>query len=141
MTSPGAAGGGTQTADDFTRWLERYRDAMVRLDPTAAGDLFSTDASYRESPFAETIKGRAQIVAYWEMVATVMRDVDFSFDVLAVDGDVGVAHVRDTLTRVPSGKRARYDGIFAARFDDELRCVDFREWWVQLPPESEPART
>ena len=129
------------TPDDFTRWLDGYRDAMIGLDPTAAGELFGNDATYRESPYAETIKGRTEIVAYWEMVAGVMRDVDFKFDVLAVAGDVGVAHVRDTLTRVPSGRRASYDGIFFARFDDEVRCVDFREWWVELPSESEPATT
>jgi hypothetical protein len=132
-------GGTMPTPDEFTRWLDGYRDAMIRLDANAAGELFGNDASYRESPFAEPIEGRAGIVAYWHMVAGVMRDVDFSFDVLAVAGDVGVAHVRDRLTRVPSGRRASYDGIFFARFDSELRCVEFREWWVELPSESEPA--
>ena len=129
------------TLDEFVHWLDGYRDAMVRLDPEAAGELFGIDARYRESPFAEPVKGRAQIVAYWEMVAGVMRDVDFGFDVLAVMGDTGVAHVRDTLTRVPSGRRSSYDGIFFARFDDELRCVEFREWWVELPAGSEPVTT
>ena len=129
------------TPDDFTHWLDGYRDAMIRLDPMSAGELFGHDASYRESPFAQPINGRAQIVAYWEMVARVMRDVDFSFDVLAVAGDVGVAHVRDTLTRVPSGKRSSYDGIFFARFDNELHCVDFREWWVELPAGSDSLTT
>jgi SnoaL-like domain len=116
------------TPDDFTRWLDGYRDAFIRLDPKAAGELFANDASYQESPFAEPIKGRARIVVYWEMVAGVIREVEFDFDILAVAGEVGVAHVRDTLTRVPSGKRAQ-DGIFFARFDNDLRCVEFREWW------------
>jgi SnoaL-like protein len=124
------------TPDEFSRWLDGYRDALIRFDAKAAGALFGIDASYQESPYAEPIHGRAQILAYWEMVAGVMRDVDFSFDVLAVAGDVGVAHVRDTLTRLPSGRRSSYDGIFFARFDNELRCVEFREWWVELPDPS-----
>lgn len=126
------------TPDEFYRWLDGYRDALIRFDAKAAVELFGNDASYQESPFAKPMYGRAQILAYWEMVAGVMRDVDFSFDVLAVAGDVGVAHVRDTLTRVPSGRRSSYDGIFFARFDDELRCVEFREWWVELPASSPP---
>ncbi|HEV8280316.1 MAG TPA: nuclear transport factor 2 family protein [Candidatus Limnocylindrales bacterium] len=124
------------TPDEFYCWLDGYREALIRFDAKAAVELFGKDASYQESPFAKPIYGRAQILAYWEMVAGVMRDVDFSFDVLAVAGDVGVAHVRDTLTRVPSGRRSSYDGIFFARFDDELRCVAFPEWWVELPAAS-----
>ena len=127
------------TPGEFSRWLDGYRAAFLSFNAEAAGDLFSDDAMYYESPFASPIHGRSNIVAYWQMVAGVMRDVDFGFEVLAATNDVGVARVNDALTRVPSGRRVRYDGIFFARFDDELRCEEFREWWVELPAGSEPA--
>ena len=122
--------------EEFSRWLEGYRQAMVDLDAEAAGELFSAEAVYVESPFAEPIHGRSDIVKYWRMVAEVMRDVEFRSEVLATTDDVGVARVNDALTRVASGRRSRYDGIFYARFDNELRCAEFREWWVELPPAS-----
>jgi hypothetical protein len=127
------------TPDEFSRWLQGYRDAFIDFDAESAGELFSDDAMYCESPFAPPIHGRSNIVAYWRMVARVMRDVEFGFEVLATTDDIGVARVNDALTRVPSGRRVRYDGIFFARFDEELRCEEFREWWVELPVGSEPA--
>ncbi len=121
------------TAAEFTRWLEGYRDAFIRFDAGSAGELFSEQALYCDSPYAEPVKGRSNIVAYWKRVAEIMRDVEFGFQILAVTEDVGVARVHDELTRIPAGRTVRYDGIFFARFDQESRCEEFREWWVAEP--------
>jgi hypothetical protein len=126
-----------QRTEEFSRWLDGYRDAFLAFNAEAAGELFSEAAMYFESPFAQPIEGRSNIVAYWRMVATVMRDVEFGFKVLATTERVGVARVHDALTRVPSGRRVRYDGIFFVRFDKAFRCEEFREWWVELPAGSE----
>ena len=123
------------TVDEFSRWLERYRQAFIAFDAEAAAELFSDSATYQDSPYADAV-GRAAIAAYWRMVAELMSEVDLEFEVVAVSGDVGVAHLRDALTRRSSGARARYDGIFVVRFDRDRRSVDFREWWVQEPPRS-----
>jgi limonene-1,2-epoxide hydrolase len=121
------------TPEDFNQWLAGYQAAMVSLDADAAGQLFSADAVYCESPFAKPVDGRPDIVAYWRMVATVMSDVEFGFELLATSGNVGVARVNDTLTRVATGRRVRYDGIFFIRLDEAMQCEEFREWWVQSP--------
>jgi ketosteroid isomerase-like protein len=115
------------TVDEFSRWLERYRRAFIAFDAEAAAELFSDDATYQDSPYVEPVVGRAAIAAYWRMVAGLMTDVELEFEVVGVSGNVGVAHLRDALTRVSSGTRARYDGIFVVRFDDDGRAVDFRE--------------
>jgi len=78
------------TAAEFTRWLEGYRDAFIRFDAGSAGELFSEQALYCDSPYAEPVKGRSNIVAYWKRVAEIMRDVEFGFQILAVTEDVGV---------------------------------------------------
>jgi ketosteroid isomerase-like protein len=122
------------TVDEFSRWLERYRQAFIAFDAEAAAELFSDGATYQDSPYADAVVGRAAIAAYWRMVAELMTDVDLEFEVVAVSGEVGVADLRDALTRLSSGARARYDGIFVVRFDRDGRSVDFREWWVQEPP-------
>ena len=59
--------------------------------------------------------------------------VEFGFEVLAATEHVGIARVHDALTRVSSGRRVRYDGIFFGRFDPALQCEEFREWWVAEP--------
>ena len=123
------------TSEQFRDWLDGYRDAFERLDPASAGALFSEDVAYVESPFATPILGRSSVVAYWAMVAEVMRDVEFGFEILAVAGDVGVARVHDALTRTSSGRRVRYDGIFYCRFDADVVCAEFREWWEHDPAE------
>jgi ketosteroid isomerase-like protein len=124
------------TVDEFSSWLERYRQAFIAFDAEAAAELFSDNATYQDSPYADAVVGRAAIAAYWRMVAELMSEVDLEFEVVVVSGDVGVAHLRDALTRRSSGARARYDGIFVVRFDRDGRSVDFREWWVQEPPRS-----
>ena len=121
------------TVDEFSHWLEGYRQAFIAFDAEAAGELFSEDATYQDSPYADPVVGRVATAAYWRMVAELMSDVEIECEVVAVSGDVGVAHLRDALTRVSSGTRARYDGIFVVRFDRDGRSIDFREWWVQEP--------
>jgi ketosteroid isomerase-like protein len=121
------------TVDEFSRWLEGYRQAFIAFDAEAAGELFSDDATYQDSPYADPVVGRVAIAAYSRKVAELMTDVELECEVVAVSGDVGVAHLRDALTRVSSGTRARYDGIFVVRFDRDGRSIDFREWWVQEP--------
>jgi ketosteroid isomerase-like protein len=121
------------TVNQFSHWLEGYRQAFIAFDAEAAGELFSEDATYQDSPYADPVVGRVAIATYWRMVAELMTDVELECEVVAVSGDVGVAHLRDALTRVSSGTRARYDGIFVVRFDRDGRSIDFREWWVQEP--------
>ena len=121
------------TTTAFREWLEGYREAFQTMDPPAAGALFGENVVYVDSPFAEPVLGRASVTEYWAQVAGLMRDIEFGFEIIAVDGDVGVARVHDALIRTSSGLRMAYDGIFVCRFDGDLRCREFREWWVQDP--------
>jgi hypothetical protein len=49
------------TPDEFSRWLQGYRDEFTDLDAESAGELFSDEAMYYESPFAPPIHGRSNI--------------------------------------------------------------------------------
>ena len=131
-------GAALPTTEQFRDWLDGYRDAFLRFDPSAAGALFGTDVIYVDSPFADPVRGRPNVERYWARAGEHMAEVEFGFEVLAVAGDVGIARVRDRLTRTSTGRRSGYDGIFLCRFDADLRCVEFREWWVQDPVEPPP---
>jgi hypothetical protein len=64
-----------------------------------------------------------------------MRDVEFAFEVLATTEHLGVARVHDALTRVPSGRRVRYDGIFLVRFDKRSIARSFESGVLSYPPD------
>ena len=74
----------------FEDWLRRYFDAWVSNDPVDVGALFTEDAIYWVGPFREPWVGRDQIVDRW--TSGHQEDVRAAFDVIAFDGDTGVAH-------------------------------------------------
>ena len=61
------------------------------------------------------------------------------YDVLAIDGDVFVAHGR---TRYLTDDRKSVDrefaNVFVCRFDEDGRCREFTEYYMRRRPEPEP---
>ena len=120
----------------FASWLDRYVDAWRLGDPVAIGDLFSLEARYAFGPFDEAVVGRPAIVAAWlddpDDPATWQAD----YEVLAVDGDVFVAHGR---TRYLTDDRRAVDrefaNVFVCRFDGDDRCREFTEYYMRRRPE------
>jgi len=117
----------TKTALDA--WLARYGEAWQQRDPARAAALFTENATYHEMPFESPKAGRAGIREYWAKVTHDQRDVRFSSQVLAVDGQVGVAHWSASFTAASSGVRVELDGSFVLTFDDGGLCSALREWW------------
>ncbi len=116
------------TAEAFTAWLERYKAAWENRDASAAGALFSEDASYHEMPFDTPFVGRAEIEAYWARVTAPQSDIRFSHDVIACAGDQGVAHWRAAFNA--GGAAVELDGVFVCQFSaDASAVVALREWW------------
>ena len=95
----------------FRAWLDRYVDAWRLLDPVAIGDLFSADVRYAFDPF----------------------------EVLAIDGEIYVAHGRTRyLTDDRAGVDREFANIFVCRFDGEGRCREFTEYYMRRRPEAIP---
>jgi hypothetical protein len=116
-------------------WLNAYVAAWKSYDPQAIGDLFAAEATYSFNPFDdEAIRGREAIVANWLEYQDAPGTFDAHYEPIAVDGNIAVANGRSiyyeedgtTLERV-------FDNIFVLRFDDQRRCVEFREWYMPGP--------
>ena len=123
----------TLTRDAFESWLQGYRAAWEGRDPQAAAALFSPQgAEYYWTPYVPPQRGRDEIAAVWQGAVTQQRDIHMSFEVLAVEGNRGIAHWRTMFTSVPSGEQVQLDGILIAEFDGLQHCRVFREWWHQL---------
>ena len=116
-------------------WLDRYGEAWVSRDADAAAALFSADADYFETPYADAFHGRDGIRGYWSTVTADQRDIEFDAQVLAVDGNVGVAEWSATFVSASTGESIGLDGVFVLEFDADGMCTTLREWWFLRPME------
>lgn len=118
------------TIHHFQLWLERYGRAWAERDPDAVVQLFSANAVYYEEPFDDPMVGPDAIRRYWtEGAKNGQADVTFGATPISVDQDTGFALWQATFRRVPSGTSVELEGVLSARFDEEMRCTEFREWW------------
>jgi ketosteroid isomerase-like protein len=122
-------------------WLSAYARAWETYDPEAVGDLFSEDAIYFYHPFDEGVRGRLAIVASWVDDKDPPGTYVGSYEPVAVDRNVAVAHGRSRyFTDASKTDLVRqYDNIFVMEFDDDGRCRSFREWYMRPPGQKEPA--
>lgn len=130
------------TRADVDRWLEAYVAAWKSYDREAIGALFAEDVEYRYHPYDESIRGRAAVVASWlgesDAPEASTRDepgtYEASYRAVAVEGDVAVAVGTSTYSDQPGGAPTRvYHNCYVMRFDDDGRCREFTEWYMQRP--------
>ncbi len=114
---------------EFRTWLDSYGRAWEARDPEAAAALFSEDVRYYETPFLAPAEGRDGVRDYWANATGGQSDVAFSYELVSVSGDRGIARWWATFRRISSGARIALDGIFLLEFDDEGLCRELREWW------------
>jgi ketosteroid isomerase-like protein len=110
-------------------WLQKYGAAWAARDATAAGSLFTADATYHEMPFDPVKQGRPAIQDYWKTVTADQRDIQFESQVIAVKGNTGVAHWKASFKLQSTGATIALDGVFVLEFDEKGQCKSLREWW------------
>ena len=124
--------------DDFKEWLEAYRKASEGGDLKAAAELFSQDAEYFETPFSNPIIGREAIHRYWSEAANAQKDVQFSYEILAVKENRGIALWKGKFISVQSGSQVLLNGVLLVEFDRQGQCFKFREWWHRQVIDTNP---
>lgn len=112
--------------DGFERWLNAYFAAWISNEPDDVAALFVEDASYSVGPFAEAWAGRDEIVRRWTSEA--QEDVEYTYEILAVDGDTGIAHWSVRARVQGETVRGEWDGILLITFAPDGRCREHREW-------------
>ncbi len=98
-------------------------------DPDMAAGLCAENVLYYEDPFAEPLEGRTAVREIWEEVPKTQKDIRFTFDIMAVHGQMGIAHWSASYTKISSGKRVPLDGVFVVTLDEKGLCSEFRMWW------------
>ncbi|MEM7068152.1 MAG: nuclear transport factor 2 family protein [Pseudomonadota bacterium] len=118
---------------DVQNWLDEYGKAWIDGDPEQIVKLFVDGASYRETPFDESMKGLEEIRQYWQDgAADAQEDVKFASQVWAIDDYVAIAGWQASFTRKQSGKQVMLDGVFRLELflsASGLLCNRLEEWW------------
>jgi len=126
--------------DAIDRWLADYVAAWKSYERDAIAALFSEDVVYRYHPGDEPIVGSDDVVASWlgegdfpdASTPDEPGTYDATYRAVAVDGDVAVAVGASTYTDEPGGPVMKtFDNCFVMSFDDEGRCREFTEWYVE----------
>jgi ketosteroid isomerase-like protein len=127
---------------DVDRWLEAYVAAWKSYDREAIAALFSDDVEYRYHPYDEPLRGRREVVESWlgegDHPDASDRDAEgtynASYRAVAVDDDAAVAVGASTYRSAPREPVTQiFDNCFVMRFDEDGRCREFTEWFMERP--------
>lgn len=114
------------TRDDVDRWISQYERAWRTPGTEMLPGLFTEDAVYLHSPYAEPIDTPEDLARSWEEEREGPDELfTMTWQVLAVDGDTAVARVQ-----VSYGEplRQEYLDLWVMRFAPDGRCREFEEW-------------
>ena len=107
-------------------WVDAYERAWRTAGTAGLAALFTEDASYSPSPWADPVVGLDAIATFWDDE----RDgPDESFtmtsEVVAVEGHTAVARVAVDYLREPV---VRWRDLWVMEFAPDGRCRVFEEW-------------
>jgi ketosteroid isomerase-like protein len=110
----------------LSEWLDGYERAWRTAGTEALAGLFAEDATYSTAPYENPHRGLAAIGEMWE-AERLGPDEDFemSSEVVAVEGDTGVARI-EVHYRAP--KDVDYRDLWIIRLNEAGLCFHFEEW-------------
>lgn len=114
------------TRDELSSWVGRYERAWRTEGTAGLAEIFTEDAVYRQSPYAEPVVGLDEIGRMWEAERTGPGEpFTMQADAVAVEGDVGVVRVQ-----VDYGPPTdqQYRDLWVVRLASDGRCAEFEEW-------------
>jgi hypothetical protein len=116
-----------------SRWLAGYEAAWRARGTGQLAEIFTEDASYRLSPYAEPIVGLGAIGSMWEAERDGPDEVfTLATDIVAVDGPMAVVRAE---VSYGDPVRREYRDLWVMRLGEDGRCGWFEEWpyWPERP--------
>jgi hypothetical protein len=106
-------------------WIAGYERLWRTPGTEGLGELFTEDASYSPSPWAEAVFGLDALAQFWDTERVSAEEkFDLRAEMVAIEGDTAVVRVEvDYLT---TGNRWR--DLWVIAFADDGRCRAFEEW-------------
>lgn len=114
-------------------WLDAYVEAWRSGDREQIGKLFSEEVSYRYHPYDEPVLGSQAVVQSWLEDWDPNEPWQAEYGVHAVDGDRVVATGTSRYMKYHDHPERLYHNVFLLEFDEEGRCQEFTEFFVNQP--------
>jgi ketosteroid isomerase-like protein len=118
---------------DVEAWIAAYERAWRTAGADLLRDLFTADATYRMSPYAQPASGLDEIAALWEREREGPEEsFEMGHEIVAVEGDTGVVRVE---VSYGEPRRGEYRDLWIVRLAADGRCREFEEWpfWPGQP--------
>jgi ketosteroid isomerase-like protein len=114
-----------------SKWIEGYVRAWNSNAPDDIAALFTEDAVYFTEPYKEPWRGVSEIVREWIARKDEPGTTQFTYTIIALDGDVRVVEGR---TKYETDPPIEYANLWVIRLDPQGRCSEFTEWWMEVKP-------
>ena len=131
--------------EQLSEWIAGYERAWRSPGTDALAELFTEDAAYSTAPYETPHRGLEAIRKMWDEERFGPDEAfDMTSEVLAVEGDTGIARVtveykeaRDKERRLHRQQK-EYRDLWVVRLTDSGLCSHFEEWpfW---PPDQQGA--
>jgi SnoaL-like domain len=122
------------THDEVQDWLDRYIAAWRSYDSTEIVDLFAENATYRYHPWDDDpVVGRDAIDEQWREDKDDPASWVAWYKPFAVEGDRAAVIGESKYTNPDGTLRDLYYNNWTLRFDADGRCVEFVEYFMELP--------
>lgn len=109
------------TKEYLNKWLEEMKNVWLKKNLGGLVPIFGKIENYYESPFLEPGKDINDVINFWKEIES-QEIINLEMEAICVEENIGIAHwfFEDT-----SGK---YDGVYEIKFDQDLNCIEFRQW-------------
>ena len=119
--------------NSFKNWLDTLGQAWITRNPKAAANICAENVLYFETPFDKPLTSKKEVGDIWQEVPSSQKDIEFNYEIISVNKEVGIAKWRASFARLPSEVRDTLDGIYIVKLDDNGLCKEFHQWWVVKP--------
>lgn len=116
------------TKQDFVKWFDKLKNAWENKNLDSALDLCADKFLWYETPFAEPLRTKAQLLKEWQSVLD-HKDISVSYKILSIDNNVGFAHWNAKFKRIYSNENAELDGIYMVTLNEKGLCTEFHQWY------------
>ena len=110
------------TKEYFENWLNSLRQTWLDKDLNGLEKYFGKIEKYYENPFKIGTSFK-EVIGFWEEIKN-QEVIKLEMDCVAVDENVGVAHW------FFADKSGEYDGVYQVTFNENLECIEFKQWCV-----------
>jgi hypothetical protein len=112
--------------DQVARWVAAYQTAWRAAGTEALAGIFAANATYRQGPYEEPVRGLAAIARMWEAERDGPDEVfDMSSEIVAAENDTAVVRAE---VRYGDPVTQEWRDLWIIRFAPDGRCSSFEEW-------------